>query len=476
MENKESLILQIMKEYYPEVDAGPGTPFYELVVRPMAFLWTKQQQGVDEFIASTTLENHEFMLKEDLDRAMRWFFASRKEGVKVIGVIRIVFLTKQDYYVPKGIILEASGDRQYQTLTDTYVKADELPEGLYVDVGVESLGVGNTYNAFSNEGIDTAKIYSTIANNVSRAYFTQDTSDGGVVETNKDFYNRVSQSLSLKNLTTYRGVKATLYEKFNIKDMLPVGIRDKELRRDLIEVPDIGVFHRGGLSDIYVRVTPYGMTSGYKAPLGFPYTYKGISVVNDPVNLMVEWNKLTFSGLDPYVRGSMREVIPGMSPYTNITTLTSNIQPIHDFVQDVDNEAIHSDNLVKQFWPMVTRLTIRVSDPRGSAVVPIVKSAVMTYFESLNNGRFPHITELVHHLKGNGVVTVHLPMGMEAYYLTESGRMEMIGVNFTRNPSYSLLIPQRVDSLSFLIASDSQMSKRNVYWYTNADLITVEVV
>ncbi len=476
MENKEALILSLMKEYYPEVDAGPGTPFYEYVVRPMAFLWTRQQEGMDEFEAATTIENYENISQEDFDRAMSRFFAIRKTGSTVTGTVRIVFLSRKDEYISKGLVLEASGDRQYATTTDTYVRSSELPDELYVDVAVESIGVGNTYNAFANEPIDPSAIYGTIAEDISKAYFIQDTTDGGIVESNADFYRRVKNSLSLKNLTTFRGVAATLYERFNILDLVTVGIRDKEMRRDLIEVPDIGIFHRGGLGDVYVRVAPYGTTTGYKTPLGFPYTFRGKSIVSDPDGLMAEWNKLTFPNLDIYTRGSMRESIEGMSPSTNITTLTSNIQPIDSFVQDVDNEAIHSDNLVRQFWPMVVRLYIRFSDPRGAEMVDNVKKWAVNYIESLYGGRFPHVTELVHYLKAMGVYKVYLPMGMTAHYLTETCRMERIGINYDRSPSTSVLRPIKVDALEFAIDADSQMSRRNVYWYTNKDLVTVEVV
>ena len=35
-ENMETKILQVLADTYPNLDCGPGTPVYEMVVRPIA--------------------------------------------------------------------------------------------------------------------------------------------------------------------------------------------------------------------------------------------------------------------------------------------------------------------------------------------------------------------------------------------------------------------------------------------------------
>ena len=70
----EKLILSILKEYYPSLDVGPGTPFYEQVIRPNAFLWSKHSDGLRELFLSNSLAAPGAIAPEDLDRLMTRYF------------------------------------------------------------------------------------------------------------------------------------------------------------------------------------------------------------------------------------------------------------------------------------------------------------------------------------------------------------------------------------------------------------------
>ena len=475
----EEKILEMLKEAYPDLDSGVGTPFYELVVRPMAFLWSRHQDGITEIADANVLENYATMKEDDLDRIMTRYFATRKRGVQVFATVRIVFDTLRDYYVQTGVTVTASDNRPYTVVRDYYFAQNELPgnatDGYYIDVSVSSAGVGNTYNL--NLG-DVVEINDTaLSPYIKKSYVLQDSSDGGLVETNAQFYSRVKNAMTLKNLTAYRATKGILTENFNVNEVVPIGLRDSEMRRDLTEVPGTGVIHRGGMADLYVRAEPYTILKGYKAPLGFPYAYAGKSVETDPNGLMMLWNAIDWaSETDIYNRGSILEDIAGLSPQTNMFTLTSNIQPLHDFATHTEQEALHSNNLVKQMWPLVVRAKIRISDYRGSSILDTARSAAVKYIMGLSGSRAPKVSELAHALRNAGVQIVHLPMELECYYLAENLDMQKFGLNKTRVPATSLLKPVEEDGLKFILDDDTQMSIRTCVFYTNMNLINIEVV
>jgi hypothetical protein len=478
MSTKETEILSILTEAYPDLDVGPGTPFYEMVVRPMAFLWTRQAEGNAELISSNVLENYKTMRSEDLDRLITRFFEERKVGDYVHATVRIVFDTLRDYYIPKGLSITLPDTRTYTTDSDYYFSKLELPGseelGYYVDVTITSTAKGNAYNAYMNELVTIED--ESVAVYVSKAFVLQDSSDGGVIESNTDVYNRVKSSMTLKNLTAYRGVRGILMENFNVKEVVPIGLRDAEMRRDLIELPGAGVIHKGGMSDFYVRAEPYSIVQGYNQPLGFPYAFNGKSIETDPNGLMAEWNAQDFGDVDIFNRGSMNETIAGLSPQTNMFGLTSNIQPMHDFATHTEHEALHSNNLIKQMWPLVVRGKIRVTDKRGSSVKSTVQSAFVKYITELNGSRSPKVSEIAHCIRNAGVSIVHLPMELECYYISENLDMQKFGLNGVRVPASSVLKPTEIDGLKFLVDDDTQISIRTCVFYTNANLITVEVV
>ena len=139
--------------------------------------------------------------------------------------------------------------------------------------------------------------------------------------------------------------------------------------------------HHGGMADIYAKLPPYTIMQGYQTgagfPLGFPYSYVsklGIacSIAADPQVLIAQWNddiasSPLLSTMDKSLRGTVLENIPCFpdGEVQAIENLTTNIMPIHDYLTNTDNEALHSDNLVKQYWPIVVRVEININDAKS---------------------------------------------------------------------------------------------------------------
>lgn len=476
-ENMETKILQVLADTYPNLDCGPGTPVYEMVVRPIALLWSRQAAGATELLDSVSFENYRTMDEAHLDRLMNRYFLTRRSGSYVTGVVRVVFGSKVDVYIRAGEIWEASNNRTYEVLSDHFVTKEELPgddiNGYYVDVAVRSTATGQTYNAVTN---DAVTVTGSSASSVRRAYFLSDTSDGGIVESNYVFYNRGKDELAQRGLYSYKSVKAILRDNFRtIQEVVPIGIRDNEMIRDLVNIRGTGTVHIGGKCDIYVRTNAFKITSGYQAPLGFPMSFNGYSLASEPEQLMQAWNAANLTPTDTALRGSVRESVPLLTPASPMTSLTSDITAIDDFVLNSTNELLHTDNLVKQMWPLVFTASITVSDTESAEAIATVKSTIAQYVNELRGEDAPQVAEIAHLIRDAGVMQVHLPIDVKCYYLTEDLRMERIGLDLYRQPVDSILRPTESDSLTFIIEDRSQISLRTCCWYTNEDLINVTV-
>lgn len=476
-ENMETKILAILSETYPNLDCGPGTPIYEMLVRPAAYLWSRQAIGANALLNSVSFEDYVNMDPEDMDRLMTKFFLERRTGQYVTGVVRVVLGSKVDVFISAGEIWESSNDRTYEVLSDHFVTKDELPgneiDGYYIDVGVRSVAPGSMYNAAAN---DAVTVTGSARSSVRRAYFLDATTDGGIPETNYVFYNRAKDELSQRHLFSFKGVKAVLRENFpNIQEVQAIGLKDDEMIRDLVNIRGYGTVHIGGKADIYVHPATFKVVQGYTAPLGFPMTFNGKSVVDNPEELLAAWNDANLTPNDVGLRGSVREEIPLLTPASPMSTLTSDITAMDEFVVNTQNEALHTDNLVKQMWPLVLTATIKVSDTASSEAITKVKTTIANYVNSLRGEDAPQVAEIAHLIRDAGVLMVHLPLTIKCYYLTEDLRMEQIGLELYRQPTDSLLRPTETDSLKFIIEDRSQISLRTCCWYTNEDLIKVEV-
>lgn len=484
--NMEVKILDILHDAYPNLDCGPGTPIYEMVVRPMAMLWQRQSDGVVELLEATNLANYANMPEVDLDNLLEKFFVYRRRGTYVTGVVRVYFAEPAAIAINAGDIVTADNNRVYEVISDHFVTKAELKgdadSGYYIDIAVKSLGLGSAYNASAGDSVEIACSSSSL---ITKAYFIIDSSDGGVSESNYVFFNRAKDQMSTRNMFAFRPIKATLYENFDtLREIIPIGIKDDEMIRDIYPIPGYGNIHLGGKCDIYVHPYSFEIANGYKAPLGFPLAFRGYTLADTPENLLVEWNSAGYDvdADNRGVRSSSKEIIRNLETGVSdsLRTLTYDLSKITDFIEDGSRSALHTDNLVKLVYPVVFTATIRVT-ASSTADVGIVKATVAAYINALQSTDYPRVAELVRLIMDATNVIVRIDanenlMNMRAYYLNEYAEMEYIGLNYERSSATSLFEPLEPDSLKFRVGSLSQISLKTCCWYTNEDLIKVEVV
>lgn len=124
-ENTETKILTIMKEVYPDLDCGPGTPVYEMVVRPMAYLWSRQNMGIEELIKSVGFNDYLNMAQEDMDRLMSRYFLTRRTGEYVQGTVRCTTRGDKDVFIYAGEVWETEDARTYSVNENHTIREED---------------------------------------------------------------------------------------------------------------------------------------------------------------------------------------------------------------------------------------------------------------------------------------------------------------------------------------------------------------
>lgn len=485
-DNMETKILSILRDTYPNLDCGPGTPMYEMVVRPIAMLWQRQNDGIASLLEAINLSNYATMPEVDLDNLLGRYFITRRKGKYVTGVIRVYFAEPTSITMATGDIVSASNGRVYEILSDKYLTPEQLnidENGDYfIDVGVQSLSTGNQYNADANESVT---VTGASSNFISRAYFLTATTDGGVSESNAEFFARAKSEIANRNLFAYRSVRAMLYDAFDdIKEVIPIGIRDPEMVRDIYSIPNHGDIHLGGKCDLYIHPYSFTMSDIYNPPLGFPLSFQGHTLADDPAALLTAWNGSGYfvAPEDRALRGSQDEKITNLEAGSSdqLVSLTYDLSDITTYVNNSTNSSLHTDNLVKLVYPIVFTATIKINT-KSAETVAQVKSLVVQYINNLESTQYPRVSDLINlvMMGSNAVVRISTSdriMDMRAYYLNEYAEMEYIGLDLERSSSRTLFIPQEKDSLRFILDDMSQLSLKTCCWYTNEDLIKVEVI
>jgi len=366
----EELILQMLREQYPTLDASPGSPAYEFLVRATTYLWTVHEQQTKELLRSLDMANVNEMSAESFDRIMARFFEERKTGRKVYLTARLFFAEKRDYAITRGTLIDLGQNRIYVVSNDLSISADALrvysaapgvadEQGYFYDLLAESAGIGSVYNARAGEVIDPQRMVGDVARYIVKGYVAADTNDGGIIESNLTFLNRVRGNAGLRTMFTYRGSRGSLTDEFNVSKVEPIGLRNPAMLRDLISyrsnvINKMVKVHRGGCADLYIKpyivseVGPYMNTKtvvgGY--PMGVPTELNGLKLVDldkacNPQDLITAWNKLLDAGVRIIEKGLRASLTGTVLTYTGAETPFKAAQ-YGDFI-DIDLEAKVAD-------------------------------------------------------------------------------------------------------------------------------------
>lgn len=235
----ELLAKQILEANFPDLDLREGTAVRDLVLRPSAFLLSLCKKGFDFYFAQNTLSNiDDTSSAETVDNILGNLFLTRNLGVKAIINVRLYFAREKSVTITTNTSFSTDGSLLFfpinsTTYPSTALQYDSYVNEYYVDISLVAEQTGTEYNIgsgsllyFSN--FDPFFLHGEI-NYLEQASIAP--------ETNLEFINRASTSISTRNLINRPSIDAKIKQDLNyVGRIVSVGAGDPEIFRDQVAV------------------------------------------------------------------------------------------------------------------------------------------------------------------------------------------------------------------------------------------------
>lgn len=258
-------LVQYFKEHYPHIATTKGSAFYDLFIEAAANILSNFYDLVDAVSNASNLTSYDTATTDDYDALADFWLVERNAGSLSTATVRIYFSKPTKVTIPSGFRV-AAGDlvfatTQRYTFGQSLVTSQYVGDKYYVSISVTAQNHGSEYDVAADT-ITTAvdPIYGpwTSLTNPTPA------SGGSAIETNEEYYDRIKESVSTRNLLiTDSSIISTLQDLFpTFVNIDVVGYGDDQMQRDLY----FGVSGPGGYA-------PY-----YKAD--YQYKLKGIEQPN----------------------------------------------------------------------------------------------------------------------------------------------------------------------------------------------------
>jgi hypothetical protein len=407
------------------IDLRPGTPQYDLFVRPQLPVLARVIAKLNDADRKATPLNFDQLTQTELFAIGDRWQVNPTTGRKAGGSVRIklkervaVSVSPADEIVQNGLVYHptavvdlAASDLSFESVLDYY----------YADVQIESDDVGSKYIT----GIDTKFTMAAYDGDTNLIEIVAVTpiSGGFDVEANADYYQRIRTTSVVRNLINNLSINNVLKDQFagSIQRLLVVGYQDAEMRRDLKTVVDplLGniSLHLGGHTDIYVKTPIIRKTVEIFVPSGgfeidmsaYLALLKVHSVTrkSDPTTPL--YFALTNTRVD--TRYSARDgvrlfVDPGVVNDTIVVDMSyaPDVVEIQAFVDSEDQHVTNADQLVRFFHPVWLSSLIYV---QGIGTGDSAASAAMeVYLEGLTNAEPLAVSRLTEAIYKSSAVNV----------------------------------------------------------------------
>lgn len=464
---------------FPTYDFRQGTALRDMTVRPNATLLALIAKATRLYFDDTDLLNVTNDTDKDIvDKRLSNFFIERKTGDKAVISARLFFTFPTNSpittIVPVSAYFSVDNETKFYPKGNITVYAAETPgeysfkydpssDQWYVDIEMDSESPSLDANIESGD-----LLYFTVFS----PYFLRATvqylvSKAIEEETNEEMVDRSYSSISTRNLINTPSIVARIGDQFNyVKTVYPVGLGDKWMYRDLIDIDDLDspgttrTYHRGGHTDIYLETDPivqtvqltavedplvpgdivflingpvYEVERSLTPPAGleedtmplyvtagnpssgsFPFTYRlqNASIYgSDSIPATPELD----TGMSA---NQVTKIIPGQTIQVGDTatfnfSVFQGIGSVNETINSVEQRVVCADYLARSFEPVFLDMTIR---PRGGIVLDedVPYQALHEYIEAIPNGGTLYLSEIINILIDNGVKDFSLPLDIEA--------------------------------------------------------------
>lgn len=468
---------QYLSAQFPIYDFRQGTALRDMTVRPNATLLALIAKATRLYFDDTDILNvTNDTDKNIVDKRLSNFFITRKSGDKAVVSARLFFTFPTNSpittIIPVSAYFSVDNEVKFYPKGNLTVYATETPgeysfkydassDQWYVDIELDSESPSLDANLESGD-----LLYFTVFS----PYFLRATiqylvSKAIEEETNEEMVDRSYSSVSTRNLINTPSIVARIGDKFNYaKTVYPVGLGNKWLYRDLVDIDDVATpgethtYHRGGHTDIYLETDPIVQTVQLTAvedplvpgelvflvngpiyeierslipPAGFAEDTMPIYVTpNDPSSGMFPF---TYSLRDASTYGEdsvpaipekdvglsadqVTRILPGQTIQLGDTatfnfSVFQGIGSIDDSIHSVEERVVCADYLTRSFEPVFIDMVIQ---PRGGRVsdVDAPYAALHKYIESIPNGGTLYLSEIINILIANGVKDFVLPLNV----------------------------------------------------------------
>ena len=268
----ESFLVARLESEYPDLDVSSFSGIRDLVVRPIKTMLEPIRREINGVKMRQSILNASQMTKSELDTLLQNFFLSVNSGALATGTVRVFFLSPQSIVVPSTASFFTDAGIEYVPVASSAISSSQMAFNFlngeyYFDVVVQAADVGVTYNIGSGQIIRVDGIISA-----TRVTNSLPITGGTKQETNEEAVTRAKSSITVKNLSTKRGIRTILVENFPaIEDVKVVGFGEPEMLRDVVigpnsvsgvpgGVPSSAVdvsanIHIGGKTDVYIKTS-----------------------------------------------------------------------------------------------------------------------------------------------------------------------------------------------------------------------------
>lgn len=406
MQNTEKFIVDYLKESHPALDVRPGTGIRDLLITPFLGIIDRIRTDIDELRSNSDLTNYRQLDPAIMDlRASNWF-VKRQTGSKATGTMRI-FLTKKIALT----ILEGHrffyGNLVFKATNNNIFRSDDLTVSSdlwYCDVTVEAIEEGVKYNIQAGE----LTRYEPISPYVDSVKCVYALGGGSDIEGNGEFYARIKQAITIRNLVSPVSIETTLKQETRVRDVYVAGFGSREMRRDII-VNANGSLHIGGMVDIYVkkttlvRVKTFTVDVDKKIIFGpddvpvYRITQYKVLPTNPPGTGLpaLLFSNGTFLNRFSRSEGSYIQTDLDEGTEVDIAWETMDIKPVDLYCTSGDNRVVGSNVLVRGMAPVYVNINFDYKLlPKETIDLDTLRSLVVLYINNLPRGTEIEISDL----------------------------------------------------------------------------------
>ena len=265
--NAETFLQQYLTEALPEGDFSRGSFLYETTVSAMAYTVAFLRKELALVESKQSLRGIMSMAEgaerdSAADAILSNWFLTRKTGVKSTGVVRVYLsnmLSSADaidiyagtrFYYDATTIFEVASDQTILPHLLIPIYSGGVQIGQYFLLSLQSVDVGTKYDVTPNVWLKWDPFYA----GVTKVENVESFAGGASVESTSSFIARAADSVSTRDLSTARSIRATLRDTFAaVNDVVVVGAGDPEMQRDSQVTSGGSRIHLGGAADAYIH-------------------------------------------------------------------------------------------------------------------------------------------------------------------------------------------------------------------------------